>query len=105
MKYKVAKEMPHIAIGTEVKVESGKFKYMPSVSIKRDDCYEQVYFEHELPYLIENGWIKEIKPREWILEIDTALNGEVSHAVRPADAKGRMLHKDSELVKIREVIE
>jgi len=101
MKYKVAKEMPHIAIGTEVKVESGKFKYMPNVSIKRDDCYEQVYFEHELPYLIENGWIEEVKPREWyVLECNNPGLLWESEAIKVQLKK----NPDLKFIKVREIL-
>ena len=110
MKYKLKKDLPFAKAGMNVRfsleVEQHPKFYLCSQDVTDFNSY-WITFEgdrDDLKGLIDEGWLEEIKPREWILEIDIALNGEVSHAVRPANAKGRMLHKDSELVKVREVI-
>jgi len=103
MKYKLKKDLPFAQAGEQARCFYGSSVF--SITYRMDSVDFNLTSEEYIDKLIRDGWIEEVKPREWVLEIDTSLCGEVSHAVRPANAKGRMLHKDSEIIKVREVIE
>ena len=111
MKYILKKDLPFAKAGTELEIirnEGRKRWIIPydkqwatldwqKVGPKRFGCYK---FELTDTIALRNdGWIEEVKPREWIIEVT-----KEQQYIRPADAKGRLYSSGSEIIKVREVI-
>ena len=98
MKYKLKKDLPFAKAGTEA-------RYFYGVSQNHVDYNEvtqtvDIYQKNEGDLILWKDWIEEVKPREWILEIT-----KDSHYIRPPDATGKLYDSNSEVIKVREVIE
>jgi len=62
------------------------------------DCNKE-----DFDLLLSEGWIEEVKPREWILEI-TPEQEYIRARNENGEINGRLFSSGSELIKVREVI-
>jgi len=97
VKYRLKKDLPFAKAGAMLKNnncvidEDGKNRYLSNWNEEIEACTKR---------LLNDGWIEEVKPREWIIEVT-----KEQQYIRPADAKGRLYSSGSEIIKVREVIE
>ena len=63
------------------------------------DCNKE-----DFDLLLSEGWIEEVKPREWILEI-TPEQEYIRARNENGEINGRLFSSGSELIKVREVID
>ena len=90
MKYRLKKDLPFAKAGTEL-VLKGEDRIRPSGAEEYLICITE-----DLPRLIKEGWIEEVKPREWeVYEYDGKLY----------DAKNMLDPLSLTKFKVKEVIE
>lgn len=100
MKYRLKKDLPFAEAGTKV-----QFLYA-SVKLSNVECYlnagNNVTFrvtdEDEVGRLFKEGWIEEVKPREWKLLLVNGKPYDYSYA--PIESFDKQ-----EIIKVREVLE
>jgi len=105
MKYKLGKDLPYAKMGAEVILEGDcviiqeRLKQKLSVRVDNDPDYytfRHIGYVENLPQLIIDGWIEEVKPREFGV---TIYHGKII-------STGGVPYTDKkEVLKVREVIE
>ena len=93
MKYCLKKDLPFTKAGAEVFVnDSAIWIEVKGEPYCRNLQQYREPIEEELQRLISEGWIEEVKPREWTVQV---VNGNLSHS----------LCGGNDIIKVREVIE
>ena len=64
MKYKLKRDLPFAKAGKEVFEDDASFYIEAEVGIIW--CFAEIKDRHKL---ISEGWIEEVKPREWVINI------------------------------------
>lgn len=120
-KYRLKKDLPFAKAGTEVKIDDKFFV------IKKDDFYlvglklcraaqENILVDliighiDDLPTLISEGWIEEVKPREWWMNIyPKNTQRSYLHPTRELAIHGKTagsgVRGDVETIRVQEVME
>ena len=100
MKYILKKDLPFAKAGAEVVFNDKSLCFEVKSDRWSSDSGDYKFVGHSnKSSLIKDGWIEEVKPREWIIEVT-----KEQQYIRPADAKGRLYSSGSEIIKVREVI-
>jgi hypothetical protein len=112
-RYILKKDLPFADAGKEVKADGSGIYIKTTVGKRQLDVLPTDpsgfgnNFANEIERLISQGWIEEVKPREWYLGI--ANNGEGAFAHRIIDGVeheyGTHMAGLKEIIKVREVIE
>jgi len=99
MKYKLGKGLPFAKAGAEVYMAVG-YNY---ICVKDHNGYEwYLGFQKELEKFIEDGWIEEVKPREfWISKMITR---DKIYGVFNTEFEANKAEPLSEIIKVMEVL-
>ena len=99
MKYRLKKDLPFAKAGEEVWTDSFHIYIKGNVRMRGTDRKEDIYLGL-LSDLVDNGWVEEVKPREW----------EVNEWMGDIYNKGSIIMTTADQIqpkriKVREVIE
>jgi hypothetical protein len=110
MKYKLTRELPFTKVGSEVVISNNREIIVKGnrgcvlFIIKIGDVGEEDL--GDIKYLVDNGWIKEVKPREFNLVISLGQPNiafeNIHLAMYEADERKSA---STEIIKVREVQE
>ena len=96
MKYVLAKDLPFAKAGSKIKIEFNE------ILIKTEEGspfgYHQ-YSDQFLQHLIDCGWIKEVKPREFYVRVSKNIPISICEDLEP------LKDFSNEIIKVREVLE
>ena len=97
MKYRLKKDLPFAKAGAKIKPPQDEGCAYDVENINGD--WWCIGYEEELPKLISEGWIEEVKPREWYICWDECM---ISNIV---NEKNGVIPNWDNIVKVREVID
>ena len=99
-KYRLKKDLPFAKAGVEIEI--GCNNNYDELINSRKDKKPAIYLKGQvsLQNLLNDGWIEEVKPREFWIEVDPE-SGLSLHRDTKSEKKG---YTFTELIKVREVI-
>jgi len=97
MKYKLKKDLPFAQAGEQARCFYGSSVF--SITYRMDSVDFNLTSEEYIDKLIRDGWIEEVKPREWYIS-ETVVR-DYGRERKESFFK----HDRSDLVKVREVTE
>ena len=109
MKYRLKKDLPFAKAGQELEEEL-PIEYNQSVLWYREDMgnnsRQTLCRRFEIPQYIEEGWIEEVKPREWWIAVGThigIMTGFESESLAVGYKHQHYKPEDITIVKVREI--
>ncbi len=102
MKYKLGRELPYAKVGNFVKITDEDLIFVDG-DMPNGGCFF-IGYEKDLDKLISEGWIKEIKPREFDLCFQEEIFCGISHNGSEL-WHNALSHHLCHIVKVVEVIE
>ena len=110
MKYRLKKDLPFADAGTEVWIDNtwtawiDANVYAPNYGVTEFETRKVMLGKSST--LVAEGWIEEVKPREWWLEVTPEqVYVRVINLDMLGNPREKLFSSGSELVKVREVID
>ena len=106
MKYKLKKDLPMAKAGQEIHIVEQSNNYCFNMEIW-DDAVVRIWYS-DLGKLIADGWIEEVKPREWYCLLNTFNNvigyGNVNKTICKDFAEKELRKENRTIIKVTEVL-